>query len=165
MKSLENLTAFWCFQEIGKGSIGNQWVNIVKHHTLHFSSKNLNKSILISKFFAIRKLKHHCTKNKFSIKDFFSKCDQIRKKLRIWSHLLKQSLMENYKCLLFVIRIFHLLLGWKGCFPCQVQLPNVEYFCNAKSRSYIFQKIDKMKNVGPDKQSEMLLHVYIKFCC
>ena len=33
-------------------------------------------------------------KIKFSIKDFFSKCDQIRKKLRIWSHLLKKSLME-----------------------------------------------------------------------
>ena len=35
-------------------------------------------------------------KMKFSIKDFFSKCDQIRRKLRIWSHLLKESLMENF---------------------------------------------------------------------
>ena len=35
---------------------------------------------------------------KFSIKDFFSKCDQIRKKLRIWLHLLKKSLMENFNC-------------------------------------------------------------------
>ena len=36
-------------------------------------------------------------KNKvFSIKDFFSKCDQIRSFLRIWSHLLKKSLMENF---------------------------------------------------------------------
>ena len=34
-------------------------------------------------------------KMKFSIKDFFSKYDQIRKKLRIWSLLLKKSLMEN----------------------------------------------------------------------
>ena len=33
---------------------------------------------------------------KFSIKDFFSKCDQIHRKLRIWSHLLKQSLLENF---------------------------------------------------------------------
>ena len=33
---------------------------------------------------------------KFSIKDFFSKYDQIRRKLRIWSHLLKKSLMENF---------------------------------------------------------------------
>ena len=34
-------------------------------------------------------------KMKFCIKDFFSKCDQIRSFLRIWSHLLKKSLMEN----------------------------------------------------------------------
>ena len=33
---------------------------------------------------------------KFSIKDFFSKCDHIRSFLRIWSHLLKKSLMENF---------------------------------------------------------------------
>ena len=38
----------------------------------------------------------HCTKMKFAIKDFFSKFDQIRRNLRIWSHLLKKSLMENY---------------------------------------------------------------------
>ena len=35
-------------------------------------------------------------KIKFSIKDFFSKCDQIRRKLRTWSHLLKKSLIENF---------------------------------------------------------------------
>ena len=35
-------------------------------------------------------------KIKFSIQDFFSKCDQIRSFLRIWSHLLKKSLMENF---------------------------------------------------------------------
>ena len=35
-------------------------------------------------------------KMKFSIKDFFSKRDQIRSFLRIWSHLLKKSLMENF---------------------------------------------------------------------
>ena len=34
-------------------------------------------------------------KMKFSIKDFFSKCDQIRRKLQIWSHLLEKSLTEN----------------------------------------------------------------------
>ena len=32
---------------------------------------------------------------KFSITDFFSKSDQIRSFLRIWSHLLEKSLMEN----------------------------------------------------------------------
>ena len=33
---------------------------------------------------------------KFSIKAFFSKCDQIHRKRRIWSHLLKKSLMKNF---------------------------------------------------------------------
>ena len=32
---------------------------------------------------------------KFCIKDFFSKCDQIRRNLQIWLHLLKKSLMQN----------------------------------------------------------------------
>ena len=35
-------------------------------------------------------------KMEFPIKDFFSKCDQIRRKLRIWSHLLKKSLVEKF---------------------------------------------------------------------
>ena len=33
---------------------------------------------------------------KFSIKAFFSKCDQVRSFLRIWSHLLKKSFMKNF---------------------------------------------------------------------
>ena len=33
---------------------------------------------------------------KFSIKNFFSNCDQIRSFLRVWSHLLKKSLMGNF---------------------------------------------------------------------
>ena len=35
-------------------------------------------------------------KKKFSIKNFFGKFDQIRRKLRIWSHLERNSLMENF---------------------------------------------------------------------
>ena len=34
-------------------------------------------------------------KMKFSIKVFLSKCDQIGSFLRIWSHLMKNSLVEN----------------------------------------------------------------------
>ena len=63
----------------------------------------LNKSMeeLIS-FFLILNLpmkelrKSAAQKMKFSIKDIFSKCDQILRNLRIWSHLLKKSLMENF---------------------------------------------------------------------
>ena len=43
-------------------------------------------------------------KMKFSIKDFFSKFDQIRSFLRIWSHLLKKSLIENsIFCAVFLV--------------------------------------------------------------
>ena len=40
-------------------------------------------------------VKYTTQKMKFSIKDFFSKCDPIRSFLRMWSRLLKKSLMEN----------------------------------------------------------------------
>ena len=41
-------------------------------------------------------------KMKFPIKDLFSKCDQIRRKLPVWSHLLNKSLMENF--IFYVVR-------------------------------------------------------------
>ena len=56
---------------------------------------------IITVFFCIR-----TTQNmKFSIKDFFSKCDQIRRKLPIWSHLLKKSLIENFIFCAVLIRV------------------------------------------------------------
>ena len=45
--------------------------------------------LAIATFFTAQKMK-------FFFKDFFSKYDQIRRKLRIWSHLHKKSLMENF---------------------------------------------------------------------
>ena len=61
-------------------------------------------------------------KMKFSIKDFFSYCDQIRSFLRIWSDLLKKSLMENFMfCAViataFVVTTFFI---WSHC--------NLHYF-------------------------------------
>ena len=46
-------------------------------------------------------------KMKFSIKDFFCKCDQIRRiGMRIWSHLLKNFLMENFiLCAVFYAKV------------------------------------------------------------
>ena len=42
-------------------------------------------------------------KMKCSIKDFFSKCDQIRSFLWIWPHLLKKFSVENFVfCALFI---------------------------------------------------------------
>ena len=47
---------------------------------------------------------------KFSIKDFFSKCDQIRSFLQIWLHLLKKSLIENFIVCAMVIAENHWFL-------------------------------------------------------
>ena len=47
-------------------------------------------------------------KMKFSIKYFSGKCDQICRKLRIWSHLLEKSLMENF--------IFYAVIIISSCF-------------------------------------------------
>ena len=44
-----------------------------------------------------------------NLKDFFSKCDHIRRKQRIWSYLLKKSLMEKF--------IFIEITLWHGCSP------------------------------------------------
>ena len=35
-------------------------------------------------------------KIKFSIKNFFNKCDQVCRELRIWSDLLEKFLIENF---------------------------------------------------------------------
>ena len=68
---------------------------------LKILSISLEKMLLLgnSQFVVVRFSNHckcHCTKKwSFPFKDFLSKCDQIRRKLQIWSHLLKKSLMEN----------------------------------------------------------------------
>ena len=53
---------------------------------------------LLQTFPSQAKTARHVTarKKKFSIKESFSGCDQISSFLRIWSHLLKKSLLENF---------------------------------------------------------------------
>ena len=59
----------------------------------------------------------------FFIKDFFSICDQIRSFLRIWSCLLKKSLMENFNfCAVLLnqnsdIKVLLLLESFISIFP------------------------------------------------
>ena len=45
------------------------------------------------------------------MKDFSIKCDQIRRKVRIWSHLLKKSLMQNF---IFREVLFEILNQYKA---------------------------------------------------
>ena len=61
---------------------------LIFNFSSHFLSDS-EKSLLCKGF-------QHYNKMKLSIKNFFSKCDQIRSFLQIWSHLLKKSLIENF---------------------------------------------------------------------
>ena len=72
-----------------------------------------NQSVLISSLIInmIHVGANNAQKMKFSINDFFSKCDQIRKKLRIGIHLLKKCLMENA---IFLRSVDFVLLGIFG---------------------------------------------------
>ena len=50
---------------------------------------------------------------KFPIKDFLSKYDQIRKFLRIRSHLLKKSLMKNFIFCAVFYTLYVFILVWE----------------------------------------------------
>ena len=70
--------------------------------------------------------------------EFFSKCDQIRSFLRIWSHLLKKSLMENFN-------FCAVMVASKEC----QQLPIISEIINGEaavlkcSWKYLFLKISQ----------------------
>ena len=76
-------------------------------------------------------------KMKFSIRDFFSKCDQIRNFLRIWSHLLKKYLME--KLLWVVLKMFVLIK--KSIFISYTIIFVTEYLSNYVIPVYYWFKI------------------------
>ena len=52
----------------------------------------------------LKRVNNTAQKMKFSIKDFFGKCDQIRSFLWIWLYLLKKSLTENF--IFCVVQLF-----------------------------------------------------------
>ena len=75
-----------------------KWRRQLHRNTLnYFWSSKETRSVAILKQSDILTYFSQITaqKMKFSIKDFFDKCDQIRSFLWIWSHLLKKSLMGN----------------------------------------------------------------------
>ena len=55
-------------------------------------------------------MRYTAQKMKFSIKGFSSKYDQIRSFLRIWSHLLEKSLMENFIFCVVTLKVIQSLL-------------------------------------------------------
>ena len=86
-------------------------------------------------------------KMKFSIKDFFAKCDEIRRKLRIWSHLLKKSLMENFIfCGVLSLRMEG-SRGSRGVFRTQSDMrwgfywQHIKLFCKIETLSQMFDRV------------------------
>ena len=70
-------------------------------------------------------------KMNFFIKNFFSKCDEIHSFLRIWSHFLQKSLMENFIFCAMLAPIWrcpgkfhHIYLKWLGKFTDSIWISN-----------------------------------------
>ena len=82
-------------------------------------------------------------KMKFYIKDFFSKCDQIRWKLRIWSHSLKKSLLENFIFCAVFLKIRNPFTSGEFSFshPANIQFTTISvvpFFLCSEFRTVIF---------------------------
>ena len=94
---------------------------------------------------------------KFLIMDFFSKCDQIWGKLRIWPHFLKKSVMENF--------IFLYSEGRKQGFFKQFQFWSnfFSWFCSLTVagklplHSAILMKAIKMLPVSPNREKSWIM--------
>ena len=69
-----------------------------------FTTKNQETLFNFLGNILLERLETHHKLIKFSIKDFFSKCDQIRKKFPIWSHLLEKPYLKH-----------HFFEQWKIC--------------------------------------------------
>ena len=74
-----------------------QYLEVMKYQKIYEISKNLPRILLNQKNITQSFLPvSTAQKMEFPIKDFFSICDRVRRKLRNWSHLLKICLMENF---------------------------------------------------------------------
>ena len=98
-------------------------------------------------------------KRSFPFKGFFSKCDQICSFLRIWSHLLKKSLIENlifcaahhlqYECLVTQSRsVFQVSIRfYLNMFLQYAQIGNYLKRKNSKLWNVCFQKLLKKSQI------------------
>ena len=146
-------TIFFLKKLVGNVFPQTNWLISYRHiFVIHVFSKSFKTDLTTQKM-------------KFSIKDFFSKCDQIRSFLWIWSHLLKTSYIENFisctvsiatnrqpplpatqsklECIMnvFYTNILHLSIS--GC-----KSPKCDYVTSAVDFNHIdqFQSPVKIKN-------------------
>ena len=78
---------------------------------------------------------------KFSVKDFFSKCDQLSDFLRVWSHLLKKATIKNF--------IFCVLLSLKSPLSLLALASESKNRCHAEKKHQFIEgkcRIDKYES-------------------
>ena len=83
---------------------------------------------------------------KFSIKDFFSKYEQLRRKWRIWSHLVKKPLMENFIfCAVYVCSSYTLCPGGSSFYQSKAEkCGNIIYSRNLTNLSDLSERYSEM---------------------
>ena len=97
------------------------------------ASKNIAMKIRMSN--DVHGISFSAQKIKFPIKDYFSKCDQNRSFLQIWSHLLKKSFMKNFiYCALKVLTVTWVSTMQKIIF--KTIFLNIYLRCLCRSTSY-----------------------------
>ena len=90
---------------------------------------------------------HTAQKMRFSIKDFFSNCGQIPSFQRIWSHLLKKSLMVKF--LFYAVSVPQLKGSLRKCLTIKTMESKsfVNYCsCFRSSRPEVFCKRGVLRN-------------------
>ena len=125
-----------------------QFKTLLLVYTLHYLQQNSSQvqqdgtiPIAPSKNW-VKAISIHFTtqKMKFSIQNFFSKCDQIRRKLRIWAHLLKKSLMENF---IFCAVFNQEKLSCPTCYLLLTHKKNYAYLTDSKYSTWLLKKYSR----------------------
>ena len=83
MKQNGSSATFFAVNSCSFYSMANFFDHIYISQT-NFSNKDVLRTNIFKKSLPPHLCYHTAEKTKFSIKDFLSKCDQIRRKLRIW---------------------------------------------------------------------------------
>ena len=116
----------------------------------------------------IRKLfcKHKCLmvrkytaqKMKLSITVFFSKCDQIYRQLRIWSHLMKKAVKENF--------IFCAVVPFTDIIKISTQKSSGQIYFYAIEKLYLRADQTRKKNgcAIPNSTFDLETTKHIHFC-
>ena len=106
----------------------------------------------------------------FSIKNFFSKCDQILRKLRIWLHLLNKSLMENFIFLFqpfkYIQTLFYLKWKFSLSINCMTFLNGQCFSCTTTGKrewesKILFSRSQAVGHLQTACTSKMCIHNFL----